>query len=142
MVLDAYKLGVYPSPISPAVALKAPDSQTYPYTPACFTIAMPSTDLTEYLDDRANLMRQDRALRVDAIKVDSLTPTELAADEIVRAMRAEEAVSIWGAEHEHIEHPFPGMEFLTSRSVIMKTKVFDVLHKVRFFYLGRVRVFK
>jgi len=36
-----------------------------------------------------------------------------------------------GAEHEHIEHPFPGTEFLTSRSVIMRTKVFNLLHKVR-----------
>ena len=39
-------------------------------------------------------------------------------------------VSVWGAEHEHIEHPFPGMEFSTLRPVIMKTKVFNVLHNV------------
>jgi len=48
----------------------------------------------------------------------------------LRAMRAEGAVSVWGAEHEHIEHPFPGMEFSTARPVVMKTKVLDVLHKV------------
>ena len=92
---------------------------------------MSSTDLTGYLDDRANLIKQDRALRVDATKLDGLTPTEAAAEKIVRAIRAEEEVSVWGAEHEHIEHPFPGMEFLTSRSVIMRTKVFNLLHKVR-----------
>jgi len=92
---------------------------------------MSSNDLSVYLDDRARLIKQDRALRVDAVKLDNLAPTEAAADEIVRAMRAEEAVSVWGVQHEHIEHPFPGMEFLTSRSVIMKTKVFNVLHKVR-----------
>ena len=99
---------------------------------------MSSTDLGGYLDDRAKLIKQDRALRVDAVKLDNLTPTEAAAEEIVRGMRAEEAVSVWGAEHEGIEHPFPGMEFLTSRSVIMKTKVFNVLHKVRprFFFFG------
>lgn len=92
---------------------------------------MSSTNLGEYLDDRTKLIRQDRALRVDAVKLDNLTPTEAAAEDIIRVMRAEEAVSVWGAEHEDIEHPFPGMEFLTSKSVIMKTKVFNVLHKVR-----------
>lgn len=92
---------------------------------------MSSIDLSVYLDERDKLIKQDRALRVDAAKSDVLTSTESAADAIVRAMRAEEAVSVWGAEHEGIEHPFPGMEFLTSRAVIMKTKVFDVLHKVR-----------
>jgi len=91
---------------------------------------MSSTDLSGYLADRVKLIKQDRALRVDAVKLDNLSATEVAAEEIVRAMRAEEAVSVWGAEHEDIEHPFPGMEFLTSRSVIMRTKVFNVLHKV------------
>lgn len=76
-------------------------------------------------------MKQDKALRIDAIKQDNLSPTEAAAQQIVRVMRAEEADSVWGAEHEDVEHPFPGMEFLTSRSVIMKTKVFRLLHKVR-----------
>lgn len=94
---------------------------------------MSSIDLSAYLDERDKLIKQDRALRVDAAKSDTLTSTESAADAIVRAMRAEEAVSVWGADHEGIEHPFPGMEFLTSRAVIMKTKVFDVLHKVRLF---------
>ena len=131
MVLDAYKLEIYPSSVSPAVALKASDLKTQSLYSDSHTIIMPSIDLSRYLDDRANLIRQDRALRVDAIKLDDLTPTEAAADRIVRAMRADEAISVWGAEHERIEHPFPGMEFLTSRSVIMKTRVFNVLHKVR-----------
>ena len=45
-------------------------------------------------------------------------------------MRVKEAVSVWGAEHNDIEKLFPGMEFLTSKSVIAKTKVFNLLHKV------------
>ena len=53
---------------------------------------MPSVDLSEYLADRDKLMKQDRALRVDAVKLDDLTPTEAAAEQIVRDMRAEEAV--------------------------------------------------
>ena len=77
-------------------------------------------------------MKQDRALRVDASKLDNLSSTEAEAERIVRIMRAEEAVSVWGVKHEGIEHPFPGMEFLTSKSVIMETKVFHLLHKVSF----------
>ena len=92
----------------------------------------PSTDLSAYLADRDSLIMQDRVLRVDAIKLGAgLSPTEAAAEEIVRAMRAEEAVSVWGVKREGIDHSFPGMEFLTSKSVIMKTKVFHLLHKVR-----------
>lgn len=91
---------------------------------------MSSIDLSAYLADRDKLIKQDRALRVDAVKLDSLSDIEAKADEIVRALRAEEAVSVWGAEHRDIEHPFPGMEFLTSRSVILRTKVFNILHKV------------
>jgi adenosine deaminase CECR1 len=91
---------------------------------------MSPTDLTTYLAERDTLIKQDRALRVDANKLENLSATEAAAEEIVRALRAEEAVSIWAAEHEGVEHTFPGMEFLTSRSVIVKTKVFNLLRKV------------
>ena len=93
---------------------------------------MSSTDLTTYLADRNNLIKQDRALRVDAGKLGNLSSTEAEAERIVRVMRAEEGVSVWGADHEGIDLPFPGMEFLTSKSVIMKTKVFRLLHKVSF----------
>ena len=96
---------------------------------------MTSPDLSAYLADRDKLIKQDRALRVDAVRMDSLSTTEAKAEEIVRALRAEEAISVWGAEHENIEHPVPGMEFLTSRSVILRTKVFNVLHKVCSGYL-------
>jgi hypothetical protein len=44
----------------------------------------------------------------------------LSSDSLVMAG---EAVSAWGAEHRDIEHPFRGMEFLTLRSVILRTKV-------------------
>lgn len=96
---------------------------------------MSLTNLDTYLNDRENLIKRDKALRVDAIKLDNLSKTEAAAEEIVRAMRAEEAVSVWAADYSNLEHPFPGMEFLTSRSMIMKTKVFHLLHKVHFHWL-------
>ena len=55
---------------------------------------MSSTGLGGYLDDRAKLIKQECALRVDAVKLDNLSPTEAAAEEIVRGMRAEEAVPV------------------------------------------------
>jgi len=101
---------------------------------------MSPLDLSAYLSDRSNLIKQDRALRVDAEKLDNLSTTEAKAEAIVRGLRAEEAASVWGAEHADIEHPFPGMEFLTSRSVIMRTKVFNLLHQVRFWVFFFLRM--
>lgn len=92
---------------------------------------MSPTDLHAYLANRDSLIKQDRAFRVDAAKLGNLSETEAAAEQIVRAMKAEEADSVWRAEHEGVEHPFPGMGFLTSKSVITKTKVFHLLNKVR-----------
>ena len=83
---------------------------------------MTSPDLSACLANRDKLIKQDRVLRVDAVRLDNLSTTEAKAEEIVRALRAEEAISVWGAEHENIEHPFPGMEFLTSRSVILRIR--------------------
>ena len=94
---------------------------------------MPS-DLSAYFANRDELIKQDRALRVDTPKLEDLSATEAKAEEVVRALRAEEAISVWGVEHQDIEHPFPGMEFLTARSVILRTKVFNVLRKVRIGY--------
>lgn len=91
---------------------------------------MSPTDLGAYLADRDRLIKQDRALRADAAKLENLSKTEAEAERIVRELRAKEAISVWGAEHEYIERTFPGMEFLTSKSVIVKTKVFDLLHRM------------
>ena len=100
-----------------------------------------STDLSAYLADRDDLIKRDRALRLDAAKLEDLSATEAAAEQIVRAIKAEEAVSVWGAKYKDIEHPFPGMEFLTSKSVIAKTKVFHLLQQVRFFPPHPVELF-
>jgi adenosine deaminase CECR1 len=86
--------------------------------------------LTQYNKEREELIRQDRALRVDSVKLDNLTAAEAKAECIVRAIRAEEAMSVWDAETEAVPHPFPGMEFLTSKSIIQTTKIFKILHKV------------
>ncbi|KAJ7444882.1 hypothetical protein FB451DRAFT_1293716 [Mycena latifolia] len=85
-------------------------------------------DFAQYKDQRAALINLDRSLRPDhSTKVSA---AEAKADRIVRELRASEAASIWGTEHEGVPHPFPGMEFLTGRSIILKTKLFDVLAKM------------
>ncbi|KAJ8473573.1 hypothetical protein ONZ45_g16248 [Pleurotus djamor] len=86
----------------------------------------PST-VEEYAQARAALVAEDRRLRRDH----NYAPTEReeAADRVIRAIRAKEATTVWGAEHPDIPHPFPGMEFLTGRSVIVQTQIYDILTK-------------
>jgi adenosine deaminase CECR1 len=93
---------------------------------------MSNVDL--YLQQRAQLIREDRALRVDTAKLEQLTPTEAQAEYIVRKIRNEENISVWGGEHDDIPHPFPGMEFLTARSLIVQTKIFKILSKVSIYH--------
>ncbi|KAF7360394.1 Adenosine deaminase CECR1-A [Mycena venus] len=81
-----------------------------------------------YKQERAALIDRDRSLRADYAQV--FSETELKADRIVRSIRTAEAASIWGAKHPEIAHPFPGMEFLTGRSIIVKTKLFEILSKM------------
>jgi len=71
------------------------------------------SDIQDYLSRRAALIQEDRSLRRENKLLQSLTEKEAAADKIVRRIRAEEAASVWGVEHDDIPHLFPGMEFLT-----------------------------
>ncbi|KAH9966837.1 hypothetical protein BC827DRAFT_1264751 [Russula dissimulans] len=71
-------------------------------------------DIQDYFFRRTALVQEDMSLRRENKLLRSLTEKEAAADKIVRRIRAEEAVSIWGVEHDDIPHLFPGMEFLTS----------------------------
>lgn len=70
-------------------------------------------DTQDYFSRRAALIQEDKSLRRENNLLQSLTKNELAADKIVRHIRAEEAASIWGVEHDEFPHLFPGMEFLT-----------------------------
>lgn len=76
--------------------------------------------LQAYIAKRSALIAQDRARRVDYGK--EYSSIEEDADLIVRKIRAEEDVSVWGQGEEStsIYRPngdaprlFPGMEFLT-----------------------------
>lgn len=74
---------------------------------------MSSPAIDDYLQDRTNLINEDRALRTDCDIAKHFSSAELRADRVVRAIRAKEAQTLWGVEHEDVPHPFPGMEFLT-----------------------------
>ncbi|KAJ7185550.1 hypothetical protein C8R46DRAFT_882286 [Mycena filopes] len=85
-------------------------------------------DFEQYKKERAALISRDRSLRPDFAPI--LSETEIKADLVVRKIRAEEAVSIWDVEYPDIQHPFPGMEFLTARSIILKSKLFEIITKM------------
>ncbi len=81
---------------------------------------MAQTTLEAYLEARSSLISEDRSQRLDQGK--QYSSVELSADQIVRKIRAEEAVSVWGQGEDatSVYHPngdaprlFPGMEFLT-----------------------------
>jgi hypothetical protein len=81
--------------------------------PANYFHDMSSPALDDYLRDRIDLINEDRALRTDCDITKHFSSAELQADQVVRAVRIQEAETIWGVEHDDVPHPFPGMEFLT-----------------------------
>ncbi|KAG7092704.1 hypothetical protein E1B28_009034 [Marasmius oreades] len=87
------------------------------------------TALEQYKIQREELIKLDRSLRRDH-QVTSLSAAEAEADQIIRKIRAAEATSIWSLDYPSIPHPFPGMEFLTGREIIVKTKLFEILSRM------------
>ncbi|KAJ8581397.1 Metallo-dependent hydrolase [Rhizopogon salebrosus TDB-379] len=85
---------------------------------------MTSQVLADYLQRREKLIAEDRALRVDHVRA-NYTAAELKADDVVRAIRTREADSVWGVEREDVPHPYPGMEFLNAKDIILKTDLFS-----------------
>ncbi|KAG2359760.1 Metallo-dependent hydrolase [Suillus spraguei] len=85
---------------------------------------MSSPILADYLQRREKLIIEDRALRIDYVRT-NYTPAELKADQVVRSIRAREAVTVWGIDHEDVPHPYPGMEFLNAKDIILKTDLYS-----------------
>ena len=74
--------------------------------------------MEEYLRQREQFIREDRALRPDRATASVLSSDERRADDILRSIRDTEAKDVWGQqttlEHHHgSKQMFPGMEFLT-----------------------------
>ncbi|KIK37706.1 hypothetical protein CY34DRAFT_810088 [Suillus luteus UH-Slu-Lm8-n1] len=88
------------------------------------------TLLDEYHCKRTELIADDRALRIDVVNGDRFSEKSRQADIILRRIREEEAKSIWAVEHEEVPHPFPGMEFLTGKDIILKTQLFNIITKM------------
>jgi len=103
-------------------------------------------DITDYQMRRASLIDEGRSLRRESLSSHLRSAKEIEADKIVRKIRALEAETIWKQDYPSIPHPFPGMEFLTGvfsfkyilglvlselgKSIIMKTRIFEILSKV------------
>ncbi|KAN0140794.1 hypothetical protein V8E53_001238 [Lactarius tabidus] len=87
-------------------------------------------DVQDYFSRRAALIQEDKHLRRENNLLQSLTENELAADKLVRRIRAEEAASIWGVEHDEPPHLFPGMEFLISKRIIEQTRIFKIISQM------------
>ncbi|KAK0483972.1 hypothetical protein IW261DRAFT_1675753, partial [Armillaria novae-zelandiae] len=89
-----------------------------------------ATELADYEAKRKELITKDRSLRLDVLDEDKLSALEIEADGLMRSIRAAEAESVWSADYPSIPHPFPGMEFLTGRSIIVQTEIFKILCKM------------
>jgi hypothetical protein len=72
---------------------------------------MSSDRLNGYLKRRQKLIEEDRKLRKGYVR-EQYSKAEQKADEVVRCIRAKEAVTIWGNKHGDVPHQYPGMEFL------------------------------
>jgi hypothetical protein len=90
---------------------------------------MTSSALASHLFARDQLIAQEKAVRFDAAKLADLTPSEKIAEATIRALRAEEHVSVWQKNHETPDL-FPGMHFLTSRDTMVKTKLYQALKRM------------
>ncbi|KAF5360409.1 hypothetical protein D9756_004937 [Leucocoprinus leucothites] len=84
-------------------------------------------DKQQYLEEREKLIGADRSLRRDRPAVHTRSALETEADEIMHRIRAEEAAGIWKEDHPDVPHPFPGMEFLTGKKIVEKTRTFEIL---------------
>jgi adenosine deaminase CECR1 len=79
---------------------------------------MSHVDIAEYQAKRSSFINEDRALRPDHARLANRSAVEVEADKVIREIRALEASLIWDGEHENIQHPFPGMEFLTGMNIL------------------------
>ncbi|KAG1888989.1 Metallo-dependent hydrolase [Suillus fuscotomentosus] len=97
--------------------------------PSSFSSPMSSSMLADYLQRREKLIAEDRALRTDHVR-SNYTAAELKADKVVRSIRAKEATTVWGIDHEHVPHPYPGMEFLNGKDLILQTELYEIVSKM------------
>ena len=76
---------------------------------------MASIDVEDYLAARTTLIAEERSIRRDFKELDKVTEDELHADQIVRAIKLEEAKTIWAIDHPDTPNVFPGMAYLSGK---------------------------
>ena len=74
------------------------------------------SSINEYLERRADLIAEERAIRFDASTIRNATAKELKAVEIVDALRRREQESVWHSD----PNKEPGMPFLWAKDTIGK----------------------
>ncbi|QRW19965.1 AMP deaminase [Rhizoctonia solani] len=79
----------------------------------------------EYLQQRADLIAEERAIRFDAGFIKNATDKELRAMKIVDALRLREQQAIWFADPDKE----PGMPFLWAKDTIAQTDLFKLIKK-------------
>lgn len=74
---------------------------------------MADNSVESYLASRTALISEERAIRRDFRELEKATEDELHADQIVRAIKLEEARTIWAIDHPDTPNVFPGMSYLS-----------------------------
>jgi len=74
---------------------------------------MAANSVESYLAARTALISEERALRRDFRELERATEDELHADQIVRAIKLEEAKTIWAVDYPDTPNVFPGMSYLS-----------------------------
>lgn len=91
---------------------------------------MAQTPIDLYWTKRKAIIAEDRSFRRENIApASSFSTNDIEADKLVREARALEASTIWTAKYEDTPHPFPGMEFLNARKIMLQSKLFNMLTK-------------
>ncbi|KIJ25243.1 hypothetical protein M422DRAFT_62279 [Sphaerobolus stellatus SS14] len=83
----------------------------------------------DYLKLRQTIIQKDRLLRRENYPRTPLTPKESQAESFLRQLRAQEAVRFWKEGKDGV-HLFPGMEFLTAKSIIDRTSLFKIIRRM------------
>ncbi|KAF8698935.1 adenosine, partial [Rhizoctonia solani] len=81
--------------------------------------------INEYLQQRTDLIAEERAIRFDAGFIQNATDKELRAIKIVDALRLREQQAIWFADPDKE----PGMPFLWAKDTIAQTDLFKLIKK-------------
>lgn len=74
---------------------------------------MEAHSVESYLAARTALISEERAIRRDFRELGNATDDELQADQILRAIKLEEAKTVWAADHPDVPNVFPGMAYLS-----------------------------